>query len=105
MESYIKSERFLEAAAVGEYLVVLQPTESFLHRKLICLYLSLGMALKVQAHIQALIDIFGQKKQWIEQMLDELCLVGHKKYVQEFVSALQGYSDELHQHAVEYLKK
>ncbi len=105
MESYIKSQRLLEAAAVGEHLVVLQPSDMSLHRKLIQLYLSLGMVAKVQAHIQVLADFFAHKKQWIEQMLDDLCFVDNKKLVQEFVSALQSHSEELHQHAVTYLKK
>jgi hypothetical protein len=105
MESYIKSQRFLEAAAVAQHLVVLQPTETSLHRTLICLYLSLGMVLKVQAHIHELADFFGHKKQWVEQVIDDLCVADHKKYVQEFVLALQGCSHELHQHAMTYLKK
>jgi hypothetical protein len=105
MESYIKSQRFLEATSVGQHLVVLQPAEMSLHRKLIQLYLCLGMILKVQAHIHVLADFFGHKKQWIEQLLDDLCAVDNKKYVQEFVSSLQGCSHELHQHAVTYLKK
>jgi tetratricopeptide (TPR) repeat protein len=105
MESYIKSQRLHEAAAVGQHLVILQPTEMSLHRKLIQLYLPLGMILRTQAHIHVLADFFGQKKQWIEQMLDELCVADHKKHVQEFISALQEYSDDLHQHAVAYLKK
>ncbi len=105
MESYKKSHRFLEAAAVGEHLVVLQPSEMILHRNLIQLYLSLAMISKAQAHIQALVDFFAQKKQWIEQVLDDLILVDNKKYVQEFVALLQACSDELHQHAVIYLKK
>ena len=105
MEAYIKSQRLLEAAAVGEHLAVLQPSEMNLHRKLIQLYLSLGMMVKVQAHIQVLADFFAQKKQWVEQVIDDLCLVENKKLVQEFASALKTHSDELHEHAVEYLKK
>jgi hypothetical protein len=105
MESYIKSQRFLEATAVGEHLVVLQPSEMLWHRTLIQLYLVLGMIAKAQTHIQVLADFFAQKKQWIEQVLDDLMLVDNKKYVQQFVSALQEYSDESHQHAVAYLKK
>src|SRR5260221_14409384 len=46
MEAYKKSQRFLEAAAVGEHLVVLQPADMNLHRNLIQLYLSLGMMIK-----------------------------------------------------------
>jgi hypothetical protein len=105
MEVYKKSHRFLEAAAVGEHLVVLQPADMSLHRNLIQLYLALGMMIKIRAHIQELVDFFGQKKQWLEQILDDLCLADNKKHVQEFLLALQGCSHELHQHAVEYLKK
>lgn len=105
MEGYIKSQRFLEAASVGEHLVVLQPDETSLHRKLIQLYLALGMVTKVQAHIQALVDVFGQKRQWIDKILDDSAFADNKKYVQEFVALLQQHSDELYEHAVEYLKK
>ncbi len=103
MESYKKSHRFLEAAAVGEHLVVLQPADTSVHRSLIQLYLSLGMMVKVRAHIQALATFFKQKKQWLEQMLDEL---GHdKKSIEGFVVVLQEHFDDLHQHAAEYLGK
>lgn len=105
MEGYIKSQRFLEAAAVGEHLVVLQPSETSLHRKLIQLYLALGMVAKAQTNVQALVDFFGRKMQWLEQILDESIFVDNKKYVQEFVAVLQQYSDELYQHAMTYLKK
>jgi hypothetical protein len=105
MEAYIKSQRFLEAAAIGEHLVVLQPAEMSLHRKLIQLYLSFGMVSKVRAHIQVLADFFAQKRQWIEQVIDDLALVDNKKIVQEFIVALQAHSDELHEHAVAYLQK
>lgn len=105
MEAYTKSHRFLEAAAVGEHLVVLQPTDMNLHSQLIQLYLSLGMVSKVRAHIQVLVDFFAQKKQWIEQILDDLYLCDNKKSIQEFIALLQEYSEELEQHAVAYLKK
>ncbi len=103
MEAYKKSHRFLEAAAVGEHLVVLQPAEMSLHRQLIQLYLSLGMVIKVQAHVQVLVDSFGQKKQWLEQMLDDLDQ--NKKHVEDFVVVLREHFDVLHEHAVEYLGK
>jgi hypothetical protein len=103
MEFYKKSHRFLEAAAVGEHLAVLQPADMNVHRTLIQLYLALGMTVKVRAHIQVLVDCFGQKKQWLEQMLDELC--HDKKHVEDFVVVLREHFDILHEHATEYLKK
>ena len=105
MEGYIKSQRFFEAASVGEHLVVLQPVNTSLHSKLVQLYISLGMAAKVQTHVQILADFFMQKKQWIEQMLDDLVLGDNKQYVQGFLSALQVHSDELYDYAVAYLGK
>ena len=66
MECYTKSQRFLEAAAVGEHLMVMHPADMALHREMVQLYISLGMILKVRSHIQILIDLLAQKQQWYE---------------------------------------
>lgn len=66
MESYKKSHRFLKAAAVGEHLVTMQQDNMSLHRGMVQLYVSLGMALKVRAHVQQLIGLLAQKQLWYE---------------------------------------
>lgn len=66
MEFYSKSRRFLEAAAVGEHLVIMQPTDMALHRELVLLYISLGMLHKVRTHSNVLVDLFAQKQQWYQ---------------------------------------
>ncbi len=66
MESYTKSQRFLEAAAVGEHLITMRFDDITLHRELLQLYISLGMLPKVRTHVNALVDLFVQKQQWYE---------------------------------------
>jgi tetratricopeptide (TPR) repeat protein len=66
MESYTKSQRFLEAAAVGEHLITMRLDHIALHRELFQLYISLGMLPKVRTHVNVLVDLFVQKQQWYE---------------------------------------
>ncbi|HLW73118.1 MAG TPA: hypothetical protein VKR54_03645 [Candidatus Babeliales bacterium] len=148
MEWYTKSDRFLEAAAVGEHLVVMRSADISLRRDMVQLYLSLGMITKIREHIHVLVELFGQKQQWydvknmiiecarfadgsgrvgiysdiivrahkvgcpwdiiaysIEQALDDLCHVDNEKCIQGFLLSLHAFSNELHDHAVMYLKK
>lgn len=73
MGLYHKSDRFLEAAAVGEHLIVMRPADIPLRRDMIQLYISLCMTLKVRTHVKVLIDLFAQKQQWydIKNMITE----------------------------------
>ncbi len=66
MECYAKSDRFLEAAAIGEHLIHLRPADMVLYRKMIQLYISLVMVAKVRSHLYSLIDLLAQKQQWYE---------------------------------------
>ena len=66
MHLYHKSDRCLEAAAVGEHLIAMRPTDIMLHRTMIQLYMSLAMVSKIRAHVQVLVDLLGQKHQWYD---------------------------------------
>jgi hypothetical protein len=66
MEFYTKSQRFLEAAAVGEHLITMGTSDSALHREMIQLYMSLGMVTKIRAQVHVLVELFAQKQQWYE---------------------------------------
>jgi len=66
MECYTKSDRFLEAAAVGEHLIYIHPAGMSLHREMVQLYISLAMTAKIRSHLTQLIDLLAQKQQWYE---------------------------------------
>ncbi|HSC25489.1 MAG TPA: hypothetical protein VLB80_04725 [Candidatus Babeliales bacterium] len=66
MESYHKSNRFLEAAAVGEHLIIMCPINDTLRRELVRLYILLGMIPNARMHISASIDSLAHKQQWYE---------------------------------------
>jgi len=66
MELYHKSQRFLEAAAVGEHLITVHSDDMELRRTMVQLYTSLCMVPKVRAHVHVLVELLAQKQQWYE---------------------------------------
>jgi len=90
MELYQKSNRLLEAAAVGEHLVIMRPDEIALRRELIKLHSALDNSVRVHHHV--------------DKALDTLFLINNEHNLQEFLSVLRGYSDELYECAVVYLQ-
>lgn len=66
MEFYNKSQRFLEAAAVGEHLITVRSDGMELRRNMIQLYSALGMIAKIKTHIQVLVDLIAKKQQWYD---------------------------------------
>ena len=66
MEFYHKSQRFLEAAAVGEHLIMARADDMELRRNIIQLYCMLGMIGKMRIHIQVLVDLIAKKQQWYD---------------------------------------
>lgn len=91
MEWYNKSQRFLEAAAVSEHLMVMCPANIALRCEAIKLYKMLGNMTKVHEHI--------------ERAINEVFAADQDNRMQEFLSLLQMYSDELYNYAVAYIKK
>lgn len=91
MHSYQKSQRFLEAVAVCEHLIMMQQNDVSFHREAIKLYYVLSNMAKVHEHIEKTLDIILAAEQ--------------KHIIQEFLSFLSGYSNELHEYALKYLKK
>jgi hypothetical protein len=91
MEWYNKSQRFLEAAAVSEHLIVMCPANIFLRCEAIKLYKMLGNMTKVHEHI--------------ERAVDAIFTAGQDNSLQEFLSLLQMHSNELHNYAIAYIKK
>lgn len=91
IELYQKSDRFLEAVAICEHLLVMRPDDLLLRREAIKLYILLGIVSKIRIHIcKALDDIFTTNNQQ--------CL-------QELLAVLRAHSDELYEYALAYLKK
>lgn len=90
MDLYQKSDRFLEAAAVGEHLIIMNPDDVSLRREVIKLYTILGIVPKIHMHIR--------------KALEDFFVVDNKQALQEFLSALQAHSDELYEYALTYLK-
>lgn len=90
MDLYQKSNRSLEAAAVCEHLMVLCPNDISLRREAIRLYISLNSVSKVQMHVR--------------KALDDLFVADNKQGLQELLSTLRAYSDELYDYAYNYLQ-
>jgi tetratricopeptide (TPR) repeat protein len=90
MDLYQKAQRFLEAAAVCEHLMVLCPDDLTLCREAIRLYLSLDLVSKVQMHVR--------------KALDNLFVTDNKQSLQELLSTLRAHSDELYDYAHNYLQ-
>jgi hypothetical protein len=66
MDFYYKSQRFLEAAAVGEHLIAVRFDNLELRRHMVQLYISLGMITKIKVHVQVLVDLIIEKQQWYD---------------------------------------
>jgi tetratricopeptide (TPR) repeat protein len=91
IELYQKSQRFLEAAAVCEHLIAMQSHDISLRREAIKLYNMLGNTAKMQAHT--------------EKIIESILATGHDHVLQEFLAAISVLSDDLHEYAVEYIKR
>lgn len=90
MDLYQKSNRVLEAVAVGEHLIVMSPDDVLLRRDIIRLYISLGNVSKIEMHIC--------------KALDAITFAENKQSLQELLSTLRAYSDELYEYACNYLQ-
>lgn len=90
IELYQKSSRFLEAVAICEHLITIDDQDLVSRREAIKLHNLLGNKVKAYEHIQ--------------KSLSLLLASGQDHQVQEFLSVLRGYSDELYERGVEYIK-
>jgi len=90
MELYQKSNRFLEAAAVCEHLIIMCPNDISLRREAIRLYAALDNVSKIHKHMC--------------KALDDLLAADNKHGLQEFLSLLRAQSDELYEYAHTYLQ-
>lgn len=91
MELYQTSDRFLEAAAVCEHLIALNPYDFVLRRQAIKLYSLLHNTQKMEHHI--------------EKALDIVLATAQDHAVQEFLSFLRGYGQALYDYALIYMSK
>lgn len=91
IEWYQKSQRFLEAVAVCEHLITMNVADVILRREAIKLYHALGNVSKIHEHI--------------EKSLDVILATGQDHNIQEFLSVLRGYSEELYEHGFGYVKR
>jgi tetratricopeptide (TPR) repeat protein len=91
IEWYQKSQRFLEAVAVCEHLITMNVADVILRREAIKLYYTLGNAPKMREHI--------------EKSLDVILATGQEHNIQEFLSVLRGYSEELYEHGFGYVRR
>ncbi len=90
IELYQKSQRFLEAVAVCEHLIYMNEDDVMVRRKAIKLHNILGNMVKVYEHIQKCLNLLAGRQD-------------HQ--IQEFLSVLRGYSDELYEYGIEYISK
>jgi|SRR4030095_2847356 tetratricopeptide (TPR) repeat protein len=90
MDLYQKSNRVLEAVAVCEHLIVMCQHDMLLRRDAIRLYISLDNVSKIQMHIC--------------KALDDMNVAENKQSLQELLSTLRAYSDELYEYAHVYLQ-
>lgn len=91
IEWYQKSQRFLEAAAVCEHLMTMNSDDVALRREAIKLYHVLANTPKMHEHIQKALDV--------------ILATGQEHNIQEFLSVLRGYSEELYEHGFGYVKR
>jgi tetratricopeptide (TPR) repeat protein len=91
IEWYQKSQRFLEAVAVCEHLIAINPDDAMVRREAIKLYNLLGNVPKIHEHI--------------EKALDVILATGQDHNIQEFLSVMRGYSEELYEHGFGYIKR
>jgi|SRR5438477_5924866 len=91
IELYQKSQRFLEAVALCEHLLTMNDSDLIVRREAIKLHNMLGNPPKIHEHVR--------------KSLDLILMTGHDHQVQEFLSVLRGYSDELYEYGVEYIQK
>ncbi len=91
MDLYQKSNRIFEAAAVCEHLITLSPDDSGLRKEVIKFYISLDNISLVKKHIC--------------KAFEDGRMVESQQLLQEFMSILRAYSDELYEYAVTYIAK
>jgi len=91
MELYQKSQRYLEAVAICEHLIIMNSVDIALRREAIKLHNMLGTISRIHEHIKKVLDL--------------LMLISEDHHVQEFLSLLHGYSNELYDYAVTYIKE
>jgi len=91
IELYQKSQRNLEAVAVCEHLITINDGDLMVRREAIKLHNALGNIPKKQEHVR--------------KSLDLILMTGQDHQVQEFLSVLRGYSEELYEYGFEYITK
>jgi len=91
IERYMQTDRWLEAAAVYEHIISLEPTNYEHYMRVIEIYHQLGIAVQVYAHIEAVLDILIKHS-------DDLVL-------QQALSLLETLNAVYYTHACTYLKK
>lgn len=91
IELYEKTKRYLEAVAVCEHLIAIYPQDALFRREAIKFYVLLCNSSKTQMHT--------------EKVLDIILATGQDHHIQEFLSVLRGYSEELYEHGFGYVKR
>lgn len=111
MELYTKSQRFLEAAAVGEHLFMLLPQDMSLRSDLMNYYIVLRNISKIYHHMQALMVDHAQKDNLsfvmscAEKVIDTMLHDGQEKKLQNFLDMIRILDEQLYEHACEFLRQ
>lgn len=111
MELYAKSQRFLEAAAVGEHLVMLVPHDMSLRSDLMNYYVVLRNISKIYHHMQALMadnikkDSLSLVMTCVEKVIDVMVHEGQEKQLQNFLDMISVLDEQLYDHACAYTKQ
>jgi hypothetical protein len=111
MELYAKSQRFLEAAAIGEHLVMLLPHDMSLRSDLMNYYIALRNISKIYHHMQNLMvdhtkkDSLAFVMACVEKVIDVMLHEGQEKKLQDFLSMISVLNEQLYDHACAYTKQ
>ena len=66
IELYKKSQRFMEAAAIAEHLILLLPCDMMLRYEIIACYNVLGFMNKMHTHFRFLFELYARDNKWQE---------------------------------------
>jgi hypothetical protein len=111
VELYLKTHRFLEAAAILENLIELVPGDIMLRVNVIDYYRELANFLKIDQHFHALILTtqihlhYALVKTCIEKIIDTFLNTEHEDKLQSFFATLNACDQDLYDYARSYLKK
>jgi len=111
VEAYAKSQRFLEAAAVCEHLILLLPHDVLLRSEVMRYYGAARLMSKIYHHIQALIldypvqNYVSMVMPSLEKVIDFLLQEEQHDQLQDFFVMIKSLDEPLYEHVCAYVKR